>query len=181
MTYDPGDQARFQALEEAAFAPLVGHWTVASWSDAVGAREWFDAPPTQPAARHYRRWAFESAALDLALRQNGVPLPEAVGREPAAVRFVASLGLGSPPTTVPLERLREASPGLRFKVDLAEDWTLETVDALRRCGGVDVVDLKGQYRGAFHGAAARCGTVSRRRRGVARGLDRGPGARGRVG
>ena len=63
------------------------------------ARRRLDAPlvlastsPTQPLfetrrpSAHvyvdYRRWAFESAALDLALRQAGMSLGEAVGREP---------------------------------------------------------------------------------------------------
>ena len=32
----------------------------------------------------YRRWAYESAALDLALRQAGLPLGEAVGPRGAA-------------------------------------------------------------------------------------------------
>jgi hypothetical protein len=39
-------------------------------------------------ARPLRNWAFESAALDLALRQAGLGLPEALGRSPAPVRFV---------------------------------------------------------------------------------------------
>ena len=42
------------------------------------------AAPEMEASRHYRRWAYESAALDLALRQNGLALWEAVERDPAA-------------------------------------------------------------------------------------------------
>ena len=49
--------------------------------------------------RHpHHRWAYESAALDLALRQAGTTLAEAVGREPRPVSFVISPGLGDPPT-----------------------------------------------------------------------------------
>ena len=33
------------------------------------------------ASKEYRRWAFESAALDLALRQNGVSLGAALERD----------------------------------------------------------------------------------------------------
>ena len=39
----------------------------------------------------YRRWAFESAALDLALRQNGLTLGAVLGRTYRPVRFVISL------------------------------------------------------------------------------------------
>ena len=41
-------------------------------------------------AEGYRRWAFESAALDLALRQNGLGLGDALGRAERPVRFVVS-------------------------------------------------------------------------------------------
>ena len=57
----------------------------------------------------YRRWAYESAALDLALRQNGMSLHEALGREPRPVNFVVSLRLGEPPTMEPIERASRAT------------------------------------------------------------------------
>jgi len=41
-------------------------------------------------AEGYRRWAFESAALDLALRQGEIGLGEALGRAERPVRFVVS-------------------------------------------------------------------------------------------
>jgi hypothetical protein len=46
----------------------------------------FPREPARPDLRAHRRWAFESAALDLALRQAGVSLGDALGREPAPVR-----------------------------------------------------------------------------------------------
>jgi hypothetical protein len=46
--------------------------------------------PIRDSARFYRRWAFESAALDLALRQNGLSLQDAVGRVAKPVTFVVS-------------------------------------------------------------------------------------------
>ena len=55
-------------------------------------------PPEWDVARRWRNWAFESAALDLALNQAGRALHEVLGREPRPVRFVNSLGLGEPPT-----------------------------------------------------------------------------------
>ena len=55
--------------------------------------------PREPSPSAYspllRRWGFESAALDLALRQNGLSLAEALGRELAPLSYVVSLGLGS--------------------------------------------------------------------------------------
>ena len=38
----------------------------------------------------HRRWAFESAALDLALRQSGLTLAAVVGRQALPVRFCLS-------------------------------------------------------------------------------------------
>src|SRR5947208_16188140 len=52
------------------------------------------AAPVREFSRHYRRWAYESAALDLALRQNGQPLHGALGIDPKPVRFVCSTRLG---------------------------------------------------------------------------------------
>ena len=66
------------AFTEDALPDLTGEHTLDSFSALVA---------DQPS---YRPWGLESAALDLALRQNGLSLAEAVGREPQAVRFVVS-------------------------------------------------------------------------------------------
>jgi hypothetical protein len=87
----------------------------------------------------YRPWGFEAAALDLALRQNGLSLAAAVGRERRPVRFVVS-------QNNPVEWLA-VSPALRFKLDASDDWTDEIVARLAGTGAVDVVDLKGLYEG----------------------------------
>jgi hypothetical protein len=87
----------------------------------------------------YRPWGFEAAALDLALRQNGLSLAEAVGREPRPVRFVVSQNAA--------EEWLAVSPRLRFKLDASDTWTDERVAALAATGAVDVVDLKGLYEG----------------------------------
>src|SRR6201996_8457056 len=50
-------------------------------------------PERAEVSRDYRRWAYESAALDLALRQAGTNLAAALGREPKALNFVNSLRL----------------------------------------------------------------------------------------
>ncbi|HVM69787.1 MAG TPA: hypothetical protein VM204_08145 [Gaiellaceae bacterium] len=87
----------------------------------------------------YRVWGLEAAALDLALRQAGLSLAEAVGREPQPVRFVVSQN--DPQAWLAHE------PGLRFKLDARDSWTDEVVAALAGTGAVDVVDLKGLYEG----------------------------------
>src|SRR4051794_24471182 len=61
------------------------------------------SPALEMPAPH-RRWAYESAALDLALRQAGKTFAEAVGREPRSVAFVISPGLGKPPSSTTVRR-----------------------------------------------------------------------------
>ena len=107
----------------------------------------FEREPEQHAFVDYRRWAFESAALDLALRQAGRSLGDAVGREPRPVTFVASGGLGDPPSTARLRAFLELYPWLRFKLDARPDWSDEIFAELAALGCVDSIDLKGQYTG----------------------------------
>ncbi len=110
------------------------------------------APPGMEASRHYRRWAFESAALDLALRQAGLPLHEAVGREPQPLQFVCSTRLtsfdddGGSSTEAITKRLAKY-PGLAFKLDPENDWTPELIAEIGGLATVRVLDLKGHYRG----------------------------------
>jgi L-alanine-DL-glutamate epimerase-like enolase superfamily enzyme len=107
----------------------------------------FREEPSLPAYRAYRRWAFEAAALDLALRQAGLSLADAVGRRPLPVRFVASMGLGDPPSVEPVRRWLDLYPALRFKLDPSSAWDAALVAALVELDAVATVDLKGAYRG----------------------------------
>ena len=61
------------------------------FSTLLGLADLFPVEPIRESARDYRRWAFESAALDLALRQNGLSLQGALGRAAQPVNFVVSL------------------------------------------------------------------------------------------
>jgi hypothetical protein len=88
----------------------------------------------------YRRWAFESAALDLALRQNELSLGQAVGRDYRPVRFVVS-------TRLEIRPWLEADPRLEFKLDPTSEWTDEHMREIAETGRVRVLDLKGQYHG----------------------------------
>ena len=122
--------------EQAAGAalPLAGPWTLETFSDVL------DMPDP------HRRWAYESAALDLALRQADVSLAEFVGREAQPVAFVVSPGLGDPPTAAKIHRWLELDPSLSFKLDPASDWTDELIAELATTDAVVTVDLKAYYR-----------------------------------
>ncbi len=115
------------------------------WLDGVGL---FPARrPSQRAYLSYRRWAFESAALDLALRQAGTALAAALKVEPQAVRFVVSTRLPSPPSAAPLRAIGRAYPGTRFKLDPTSEWDDTVVREIAALDAVDVLDFKGRYRG----------------------------------
>jgi L-alanine-DL-glutamate epimerase-like enolase superfamily enzyme len=147
VTYDAPDHEALQAA--GAVLPLAGDWTLGSFSQHLGRLDLWPAPPSRPASVQYRLWAYESAALDLALRQAGTALPEALGREPRPVTFVVSLRLGEPPTMAPIRVRLDRYPTLRFKLDPTSDWSDELIAELVATGAVDSVDLKGLYEGSI--------------------------------
>jgi hypothetical protein len=145
VTYDGGDQTAFQ--QEGPTLPINGSRTLDEFSKLLDRLNLFPAGPALAPFRDYRRWAFESAALDLALRQSGRSLVRALGRSPRPVRFVVSLRLPEPPTVDPVRRLVERFPGMRFKLDPTSSWTEQIVSELVATGAVDTVDFKGAYKG----------------------------------
>src|SRR5436190_4157727 len=124
---------------------LEGEWTLAGFCDHLATLELWPEPPEWEGALRFRNWAFESAALDLALRQAGRSLHDVLGLEPQQVRFVNSLGLGKEPSFEPLRRRLARSPGVRFKLDAEAAWTPELVDQIAATGAVDTIDFKGHY------------------------------------
>lgn len=129
IDYDPAQQARFQ--EHGGKMPLAGEHTFESFS------------LLQSGQTEYRRWALESAALDLALRQSGQSLGEAIGRTPQPLRFVVSTRVANVPRWLALY------PELRFKLDPGTDWTDELIATLAATRRVETVDFKGIFRGEF--------------------------------
>jgi hypothetical protein len=125
--------------------PLEGEWTLAGFCDRLATLELWPAPPEWEAALRFRNWAFESAALDLALHQAGCSLHDVLGLEPQPVRFVNSLGLGEQPSIEPVLRRLARSPGVRFKLDAEATWSPALVDEVAATGAVDTIDFKGQY------------------------------------
>ena len=121
VTYDGELQVAQQ--EHGPVLPLAGEWTFDGFSEHLGAST--SSRPGRPTAsvyRNYRRWGFESAALDLALRQAGSSLAEVVGRDLEPVTFVVSTRMGEPPTIEPVTSRLARYPALRFKLDATPDW-----------------------------------------------------------
>ncbi|MFA4927944.1 MAG: hypothetical protein WC558_05470 [Patulibacter sp.] len=126
--------------------PLIGAWeTLAEFLAHLDTIEMWPEPPEFELARNWRRWTFESAALDLALRQSATSLPEVLGRTPRPLTFVTSFGLGDPPQIDKVERRRAAHPTVGFKLDVAPAWTQEIMDRVAAVEGVATIDFKGQY------------------------------------
>ena len=125
--------------------PLAGEWTLAGFCDHLATLDPWPKPPEWEAARRYRNWAFESAALDLALRQAGRALHDVLGLEPRLVRFVNSLGLGEQPSIEHVRRRLARSPGVRFKLDAEATWSRALVEEVAATRAVDTIDFKGQY------------------------------------
>jgi L-alanine-DL-glutamate epimerase-like enolase superfamily enzyme len=147
VTYDGADHEILQA--EGPTLALNGRFTLASFADHLAHLQLFPQPPQREVSQRYRTWAYESAALDLALRQAQTSLHEALGREPRPVRFVVSLRLGEPPSLEPVSRRLEVHPGLRFKLDPTSSWDERLIAELVATGAVDSVDFKGLYSGSI--------------------------------
>lgn len=115
VTWDQIDQIEF--LRHPMPSGLEGAWELDELSAVLGEMDLFPVAPCRPASRLYRRWAFESAALGLGLRQAGLSLAQALGRTPRPVRFVASVRLGEPPSVEPILARLRSDPTLEFKLD----------------------------------------------------------------
>jgi L-alanine-DL-glutamate epimerase-like enolase superfamily enzyme len=146
VSYETEDQDALQAA--GATQPLAGTWTLESFCDHLATLDLWPEPARHEASVLYRVWAYESAALDLALRQAGISLQEALRREARPLSFVVSLRLGEPATTAPLRTRLDRDPGLRFKLDPTPSWDDALVAELVETGAVDTVDLKGLYKGS---------------------------------
>lgn len=168
VTYDTEDHDAFEAFD----ADLAGEYTLDSFSALLDDVDLWPEPPQREASRHYRRWAFESAALDLALRQAGpndarggerasgseatreqagTDLGGALERTYDPVRFVVSTrlpeGPDGRPTADRVDSWLDRDPGMEFKLDPTPAWDDDLVAALAATDAVRVVDLKGLYEG----------------------------------
>ncbi len=138
----PEAQTGLRALDLA----LTGEWgTLAGFLAHLDTIEMWPTPPEWELERNWRRWTFESAALDLALRQAATSLPEVLGRTPRPLTFVTSFGLGDPPDIDKVPQRRAMHPTVGFKLDVSPSWTQEIMDRVAAVEGVATIDFKGQY------------------------------------
>jgi len=121
-----GEEVTFQAADLLPASPRE-RWpfagTFGEFSLWLASHDGFSRAPAYEVVRNYRRWAFEAAAVDLALRQAGARFDETVGRALEPVHFVAS----------PASGFTEFPAGARLKIDAVD---------LRPGLPVDVVDFK---------------------------------------
>ena len=134
VTYTGPDHDWFPEVD------VPGATTLGAFSDGLESLTLFRGEPGMAASLQYRRWAVESAALDLALRQHELSLGEAVGRDYRPVRFVVS-------TRGDAFAWLAAAPELELKLDPDSDWDLGLIERLAATGRVRVLDLKAYYRG----------------------------------
>ncbi len=147
VTYDAEDHQILQ--QTGPVLPLAGRYTIASFSAHLAGLDLFAETPQREVSRRYRTWAYESAALDLALGQASQTLHGALGLTPEPVRFVVSLRLGEPPTMKPLLARLGPYPSLRFKLDPTSSWDEQLIGELVQTRAVDSVDFKGLYEGSI--------------------------------
>jgi hypothetical protein len=147
VTYDAVDHDIMRAA--GPLLELSGRFTLGSFAEHLSGLSLFERPPQREVSQLYRTWAYESAALDLALRQAHTTLHEALKRDPQPVRFVVSLRLGEPPSLDPVSRRLAQYPGLRFKLDPTSSWDEPLIRALQSTGAVESVDFKGLYVGSI--------------------------------
>ena len=128
--------------------PVTGRYTLETLSDQLSEIDFFlGNEPNQSIFRNYRQWAFESAALDLALKQADTNLADRLGRTYERVRFVVSTRLEEPPTGDRVLDWLDRDPDLEFKLDPTSEWSDDVVQWLAATDAVQILDLKGQYHG----------------------------------
>jgi hypothetical protein len=134
VTYNAEDHEWFPELQAG------GETSLGAFSARLDGLRLFEAEPRMEASAQYRRWAFESAGLDLALRQNGLSLGAAVERDYHAVRFVVS-------TREDAFAWLRHNPELELKLDPENDWDRALMERLAATGRVRVLDFKAYYKG----------------------------------
>jgi len=157
VTYEADDQTALQEAHAAGTLgwDLAGSYTVDSFSAALAERDLFPDPPSREVFRNYRRWALESAALDLALRQADTDFGAVVGRGYDPVRFVVStrLDTGDEPSTDRVHGWLDVDPTLEFKLDPTPAWDGDLLADLAATDRVRILDFKHYYEGTGVDAA----------------------------
>ena len=146
VTYD--SEPHYRLKEEETNLPITGAETFAAFAEQLADVDlFFGEEPGNSIFRNYRRWAFESAALDLALKQAGIDLATRLDRSYSPVRFIVSTRLEEPPTGDRVTRWLDRDSSLEFKLDPTDQWSPDLIDRLAETGAVRTLDLKGKYEG----------------------------------
>lgn len=144
VTYEPAEHHALHDHPDPL--PLAGDYTFHEFSLALASLDLFPAgEPDRPVFHNHRRWGFESAALDLALKQAHTNLAAALDHPYRPVRFVVSTRLDDPPTPGRVDDWLAINPGLEFKLDATPDWTTALIDHLAATRAVRILDFKGRY------------------------------------
>ena len=92
VIYDEADHHALvdaEAETDGSLFALAGEYTTDEFSAHIEELDFFPTrEPERDAFHHYRRWAFESAALDLALKQADTNLADALDREYDPIQFI---------------------------------------------------------------------------------------------
>jgi L-alanine-DL-glutamate epimerase-like enolase superfamily enzyme len=140
ITYYPDAQLEFQ---RAGAPDLAGTWTLAELGAHIDGLDLFATTPLFETYRTWRRWAFHSAALDLALRQDGRALHEVLGLEPRPLTFVLSMVVNDAACVDRLHSLLRRYPGLRLKPDVFPCWEDERLlEDLAALNAIETLDFK---------------------------------------
>lgn len=139
-----GADVQMAFRDRGAHLELSGTFTLGEFSAKLDTLEISPEPVSDSGWHHYRRWAFESAALDLALRQANMGIEQALSRKAQPLHFAVSLGLND---FTAIETRLDLHSNMRFKLDATPDWTPELCTKLAALDAVDVVDFKGAYSG----------------------------------
>jgi hypothetical protein len=121
---------------------VSGEWTLDGLARHLDGLALFTKPPLRESGLDYRRWAVESAALDLALGQAGTSLDAVLERPYRPVRFVVS-------TRHDPRLWLAVDPSLEFKLDPTTEWDRATAEAFALTGRVMVLDFKAYYTGTI--------------------------------
>jgi hypothetical protein len=137
-----GEDVTYTAEDHDWFPDLTppGRTTLGELAAQLEGLRLFEAEPKMGASADYRRWAFESAALDLSLRQNDLSFGAAVRRAYRPLRFVVS-------TRGDAFAWLQHNPKLELKLDPENDWERPFMERLAATGRVRVLDFKAYYTG----------------------------------
>lgn len=141
-----GEDVVYESDEHDGYpAPAVdGEYTIESFSAFLDGVDLWNDDPEGGHSRAMRRWAFEAAALDLALKQADRTLGDALGTSYDPLRFVVSTRVDSFDR---IETILEITPEAEFKLDPTSAWSTDLVKRLADTGRVRALDFKGHYEG----------------------------------